>query len=60
MTAAMTSVGLIPLHLATGPGLEVQRPLAVARVGGLVTSTAVTPVVLPVLHRWMHREPAGY
>jgi len=59
MTAATTSLGLVPLLLATGPGSEVQRPLAVAVVGGLVTSTALTLLVLPVLYRWMHREPAA-
>jgi len=59
MTAATTSLGLIPLLLATGPGSEVQRPLAVAVVGGLVTSTALTLLVLPVLYRWMHREPTA-
>jgi len=60
MTAATTSLGLIPLLLATGPGSEVQRPLAVAVVGGLVTSTALTLLVLPVLYRWMHREPTRF
>ena len=60
MTAATTSLGLIPLLLATGPGSEVQRPLAVAVVGGLVTSTALTLLVLPVLYRWMHREPTAF
>lgn len=60
MTAATTSLGLIPLLLATGPGSEVQRPLAVAVVGGLVTSTALTLLVLPVLYRWMHRDPTRF
>lgn len=60
MTAATTTLGLIPLLLATGPGSEVQRPLAVAVVGGLVTSTALTLLVLPVLYRWMHREPTRF
>jgi len=60
MTAATTSLGLIPLLLATGPGSEVQRPLAVAVIGGLVTSTALTLLVLPVLYRWMHREPTCF
>ncbi len=59
MTAATTSLGLIPLLLASGPGSEVQRPLAVAVVGGLVTSTALTLMVLPVLYRWMHGGEAG-
>lgn len=57
MTAATTSLGLVPLLLASGPGSEVQRPLAIAVVGGLVTSTALTLLVLPVLYRWMHSEP---
>jgi cobalt-zinc-cadmium resistance protein CzcA len=60
MTAATTTLGLFPLLLATGPGSEVQRPLAVAVVGGLVTSTALTLLVLPVLYRWMHREPVRF
>lgn len=57
MTAVTTTLGLIPLLLATGPGSEVQRPLAIAVVGGLVTSTALTLLVLPVLYGWLHREP---
>jgi cobalt-zinc-cadmium resistance protein CzcA len=56
MTAATTSLGLVPLLLATGPGSEVQRPLAVAVIGGLVTSTALTLLVLPVLYETMYRE----
>lgn len=60
MTAATTTLGLLPLLVATGPGSEVQRPLAVAVVGGLVTSTALTLLVLPVLYGWMHREPVRF
>ncbi len=60
MTAATTSLGLIPLLLSTGPGSEVQRPLAIAVVGGLVTSTALTLLVLPVLYGWLHREPTRF
>jgi cobalt-zinc-cadmium resistance protein CzcA len=60
MTAATTSLGLVPLLLATGPGSEVQRPLALAVVGGLVTSTLLTLIVLPVLYGWMHREAVRY
>ncbi|MGE0158214.1 MAG: efflux RND transporter permease subunit [Gemmatimonadales bacterium] len=56
MTATGTSLGLVPLLLATGPGSEIQRPLAVVVIGGLVTSTALTLLVLPVLYRWMHGE----
>jgi cobalt-zinc-cadmium resistance protein CzcA len=58
MTALCASLGLIPLLFATGPGSEVQRPLAVTVVGGLVTSTALTLLVLPVLYHWLYREPA--
>ncbi len=60
MTAATTSLGLVPLLLSTGPGSEVQRPLAIAVVGGLVTSTALTLLVLPVLYGWLHREPTRF
>lgn len=60
MTALTTGLGLIPLLLATGAGSEVQRPLAVAVVGGLVTSTALTLLVLPVLYDWLHEESVAY
>ncbi len=52
MTAVTTALGLLPLLLATGPGSEVQRPLAVVVVGGLVTSTVITLVLLPSLYAW--------
>lgn len=52
MTATVASLGLIPLLLATGIGSEVQRPLATVVVGGLVTSTLLTLIVLPVLYTW--------
>ncbi len=51
MTASITAFGLVPLLLATGPGSEIQKPLAIVVVGGLVTSTALTLVLLPVLYR---------
>lgn len=60
MTAATTSLGLVPLLVSSGPGSEVQRPLAIAVVGGLVTSTALTLLVLPVLYGWLHREPTRF
>ena len=60
MTALTTTLGLFPLLLASGAGSEVQRPLAIAVVGGLVTSTALTLLVLPVLYGWLHREPVRY
>tara|TARA_Y100001933_G_scaffold42660_1_gene39829 strand:+ start:59523 stop:62621 length:3099 start_codon:yes stop_codon:yes gene_type:complete len=52
MTAVTTALGLIPLLYATGTGSEVQRPLATVVIGGLVTSTLLTLLVLPALYRW--------
>jgi cobalt-zinc-cadmium resistance protein CzcA len=51
MTAGIAAFGLIPLLFASGPGSEIQRPLAVVGVGGLVTSTLLTLVLLPILYR---------
>jgi cobalt-zinc-cadmium resistance protein CzcA len=51
MTASITAVGLVPLLFASGPGSEIQRPLAVVVVGGLVSSTALTLLLLPILYR---------
>ena len=58
MTATVASLGLIPLLLSTGIGSEVQRPLATVVVGGLVTSTVLTLVVLPALYKWFAVRPA--
>lgn len=52
MTAITTALGLIPLLLATGTGSEVQRPLATVVIGGLVTSTVLTLLVMPALYKW--------
>ncbi len=52
MTAVTTALGLIPLLFAQGTGSEVQRPLAAVVVGGLVSSTVLTLLVLPALYRW--------
>ena len=52
MTAVTTALGLIPLLLSTGVGSEVQRPLATVVIGGLVTSTALTLLVLPAIYKW--------
>jgi cobalt-zinc-cadmium resistance protein CzcA len=49
MTAGTTILGLLPLLAASGPGSEIQRPLAVVVCGGLATSTLLTLIVLPVL-----------
>ncbi len=54
MTALVASLGFIPMALATGTGAEVQRPLATVVIGGIISSTALTLVVLPVLYRWFH------
>jgi len=52
MTATVAMFALTPFLFATGPGSEVQRPLAIVVIGGLFTSTLLTLVVLPVLYRW--------
>ena len=56
MTATVAMLGLIPMLFATGPGSEVQRPLAIVVIGGLVTSTLLTLVVLPTLYRWFEEK----
>ena len=53
MTATITIFSLVPLLFAQGPGSEIQRPLAVVVVGGLVTSTLLTLLLLPVLYSWL-------
>jgi len=58
MTALVASLGFFPMALATGPGAEVQRPLATVVIGGILSSTALTLLVLPVLYRWAHRRDA--
>ncbi len=50
MTASIAAIGLVPLLFAQGPGSEIQRPLAIVVIGGLVTATALTLVVLPILY----------
>lgn len=55
MTATVAMLGLIPFLFATGPGSEVQRPLAIVVIGGLITSTLLTLIVLPVLYRRFDR-----
>jgi cobalt-zinc-cadmium resistance protein CzcA len=52
MTATVAGLALIPFLFATGPGSEVQRPLAIVVIGGLVSSTLLTLVVLPAIYRW--------
>lgn len=59
MTAMIASLGLVPMLLATGPGSELQRPLAVVVIGGLITSTLLTLVLLPTLYAWMEEHVAA-
>ncbi|MDP2137464.1 MAG: CusA/CzcA family heavy metal efflux RND transporter, partial [Candidatus Didemnitutus sp.] len=56
MTALVASLGFVPMALATGAGAEVQRPLATVVIGGIISSTLLTLVVLPALYRMFHRE----
>ena len=57
MTATVALLGLVPFLFATGPGSEVQRPLAIVVIGGLISSTLLTLVVLPTLYRWFDDKP---
>ncbi len=56
MTATVAMLGLVPFLFATGPGSEVQRPLAIVVIGGLITSTLLTLVVLPTFYRWFEEK----
>ncbi|MDP9512776.1 CusA/CzcA family heavy metal efflux RND transporter [Pseudomonas protegens] len=56
MTALVASLGFIPMALATGTGAEVQRPLATVVIGGILSSTILTLLVLPALYQWAHRK----
>ena len=60
MTAMTTALGLAPLLFASGVGAEVQRPLATVVTGGLVSSTVLTLLVMPALHRWFAPRPGGH
>lgn len=59
MTALVASLGFVPMALATGTGAEVQRPLATVVIGGILSSTVLTLLVLPMLYSWAHRAEAG-
>ncbi len=56
MTALVASLGFVPMAFNVGAGSEVQRPLATVVIGGIVSSTLLTLLVLPVLYRWLHRK----
>ena len=57
-TALVASLGFVPMALTTGAGSEVQRPLATVVIGGLITSTLLTLLVLPTLYAWLGRRDA--
>jgi cobalt-zinc-cadmium resistance protein CzcA len=56
MTALVASLGFVPMAIATGAGAEVQRPLATVVIGGIISSTVLTLLVLPALYRMFHRS----
>ena len=56
MTALVASLGFVPMAISTGAGAEVQRPLATVVIGGVITSTFLTLILLPVLYDWMERR----
>jgi cobalt-zinc-cadmium resistance protein CzcA len=55
-TALVAALGFVPMALATGAGAEVQKPLATVVIGGLVTSTLLTLLVLPTIYTWFDRS----
>ncbi|OLE73868.1 MAG: cation transporter [Acidobacteria bacterium 13_1_20CM_2_57_8] len=59
MTALVASLGFVPMAVSTGSGAEVQRPLATVVIGGLITSTALTLLVLPVFYAWISGNQRG-
>lgn len=59
MTALVASLGFVPMALGSGPGAEVQRPLATVVIGGIISSTFLTLVLLPVLYEWIERNRRG-
>ena len=56
MTALVASFGFIPMAISTSPGSEVQRPLATVVIGGLLSSTLLTLIVLPVIYEWLEER----
>jgi len=60
MTALVASLGLIPMLLATGPGSEIQKPLATVVIGGLISSTILTLIVLPTLYGWFEKKEVEF
>src|SRR6185436_4580829 len=56
MTALVASLGFVPMAIATGAGAEVQRPLATVVIGGIISSTFLTLVLLPTLYEWLEKR----
>jgi len=56
MTALVASLGFVPMAINIGTGAEVQRPLATVVIGGIISSTLLTLLVLPVLYHWVHKN----
>ena len=56
MTAATTALGLLPLLFASGTGSEVQRPLAIVVIGGLVSANLLTLFVIPTVYEWFSEQ----
>lgn len=59
MTAFVASLGFIPMAIATGTGAEVQRPLATVVIGGIISSTLLTLLILPIVYRWMNETKSS-
>jgi heavy metal efflux system protein len=57
MTALVAGFGFVPMATSTTPGAEIQRPLATVVIGGLVTSTLLTALVLPAIYPWFAEQP---
>ena len=56
MTALVAGLGFIPMAIATTPGAEIQRPLATVVIGGIITSTLLTTLVLPAVYPWFAQK----
>ena len=55
MTGLVAALGFVPMAIATGAGAEVQRPLATVVIGGIISATFLTLIVLPILYEWAER-----
>jgi cobalt-zinc-cadmium resistance protein CzcA len=60
LTTLTTMFGLLPLLWASGPGAEIQKPLAVVVLGGLISSWLLTLIVLPALYGWFEKEEVEF